>query len=97
MTGKQRSKLRAIGHSLKPSITLGKQGLSKYVKNEIKEQLRVHELIKLKVLDTCPFSKKECAENLSKQKFVEIVQIIGKTILVYCENDNISKRKKNIF
>ena len=91
MTGKLRSKLRADGHSLKPSINLGKKGLSKYVKNEIKEQLRAHELIKLKVLDKCPLSKKDCAEILSKEK-LEIVQIIGKTILVYCQNDDESKK-----
>lgn len=92
MTGKQKSKLRAIGQSLKPSINLGKQGLSKHVKNEIKAQLSVHELIKLKVLDTCPLSKYECAERLSKEKLFEIVQIIGKTFLLSCQDKEISKK-----
>ena len=92
MTGKQRRRLRALGHSLKPFINLGKQGLSKQVKTEIKAQLIDHELIKVKVLDTCPLTKKECAERLSDDKEIEIVQIIGKTILLFINKSDNSEK-----
>ena len=84
MTGKQKRYLRALAHPLKPVVNLGKQGLSQETRREIEVQLLDHELIKLKVLDSCPFTKKECADELSRAKSLEVVQVIGKTLVLYC-------------
>ena len=84
MTGKQKRHLRTMAHTLKPVVNLGKHGLSHETKNEIDIQLLEHELIKLKVLDSCPISKKECADLLNKENSLEVVQIIGKTLTLYC-------------
>ena len=96
MTGRQRRNLRAIGHSQKPLINLGKQGLSNSVKKEIKAQLFDHGLIKIKVLDTCPLSKKECSEKLSSDIEIEVVQIIGKTLLLFCSHTDESKNNHDL-
>ena len=84
MTGKQKRHLRTMAHTLKPVVNLGKHGLSSETKIEIDTQLLEHELIKLKVLDSCPISKKECADLLEQENSVEVVQIIGKTLTLYC-------------
>ena len=84
MTGKQKRYLRTLAHTQKPVVNLGKHGMSTEIKNEINSQLLEHELIKLKILDSCPISKKECADVLSKEKNFKIVQIIGKTLTLYC-------------
>jgi RNA-binding protein len=60
MTGKQKRYLRKLAHPLKPLVNIGKQGLSPENNREIKNQLLDHELIKLKVLDSCILSKKDC-------------------------------------
>ena len=83
MTGKQKSYLRALAHPLKPVVNLGKQGLSQETRHEIEVQLLDHELIKLKVLDNCPLTKKECADELSRDKSIEVVQLIGKTLVLH--------------
>ena len=83
MTGKQKSYLRALAHPLKPVVNLGKQGLSQETRREIEVQLLERGLIKLKVLDKCPLTKKECAEELSRVKSLEVVQVIGKTLVLY--------------
>jgi RNA-binding protein len=83
MTGKQKRHLRAMAHPLKPLVNLGKQGLSLETRREIESQLLDHELIKCKVLDSCPLSKKECAEEISKQTEIEVIQVIGKTIVLF--------------
>ena len=83
MTGKQKRHLRTRAHNLKPVVNLGKHGLCQKTKNEIDTQLIEHELIKLKVLDSCPISKKECANLLKQGNSVEVVQIIGKTLTLY--------------
>ena len=82
MTGRQKRHLRALAHPLKPIVNLGKQGLSRETKREIESQLLDHELIKCKVLDSCPLSKKECAEEISTMTEIEVVQIIGKTLIL---------------
>ena len=84
ITGKQKRHLRSMAHKLKAVVNLGKNGLSSETKNEIDSQLLEHELIKLKVLDSCPISKRECADLLTHEKSLEVVQIIGKTITLYC-------------
>jgi len=84
MTGKQKRHLRTMAHFLKPVVNLGKHGLSPETRNEIDTQLLEHELIKLKVLDSCPISKKDCAHLLTHANSLEIVQIIGKTLTLYC-------------
>ena len=83
MTGRQKRHLRSLAHPLKPILNLGKQGLSLETKREIESQLLDHELIKCKVLDSCPLSKKECAEEISTMTEIEVVQIIGKTLILY--------------
>ena len=83
MTGRQKRHLRALAHPLKPIVNLGKQGLSSETKREIESQLLDHELIKCKVLDSCPLSKKECAEEISTMTEIEVVQIIGKTLILF--------------
>ena len=83
MTGKQKRFLRALAHPLKPIVNLGKQGLTAETRREIQTQLLDHELIKLKVLDGSPLSKKECAEKLSEVSEIEVVQVIGKTIVLF--------------
>ena len=83
MTGRQKRHLRALAHPLKPIVNLGKQGLSLETKREIESQLLDHELIKCKVLDSCPLSKKECAEEISTMTEIEVVQIIGKTLILF--------------
>ncbi|MBC8258313.1 MAG: ribosome assembly RNA-binding protein YhbY [SAR324 cluster bacterium] len=83
MTGKQKRYLRALAHPLKPLVNLGKQGLSSESRREIETQLLDHELIKLKILDSCPLSKKECANELSRVEGLEVVQVIGKTLVLY--------------
>lgn len=83
MTGRQKRHLRALAHPLKPIVNLGKQGLSRETRREIESQLLDHELIKCKVLDSCPLSKKECAEEISTMTEIEVVQIIGKTLILF--------------
>tara|TARA_B100000945_G_C20229610_1_gene524635 strand:- start:409 stop:708 length:300 start_codon:yes stop_codon:yes gene_type:complete len=93
MTGKQKKHLRSMAHNLKPVVNLGKHGLSPETKNEIDAQLLEHELIKLKVLDSCPISKKECANIVTHEKCIELVQIIGKTLTLYCPHPEEPKIK----
>jgi len=78
MTGKQKKYLRALAHPLKPLLNLGKKGLSPENKREIETLLLDHELIKLKVLDSCPLSKKECANAVAELRVLKLCRLLEK-------------------
>jgi len=86
LTGKQARYLRGLGHHLKPLVILGRDGLSKNVINATKAVLVAHELIKVKVGNGCPLERREAADSVAQKTGSEIVQILGKTFLLFCAN-----------
>lgn len=83
LTGKQKRYLRGLGHALKPVILVGKGEVTEALVAETTEALSFHELIKVKVLETCMTGKAEIATTLSEECKAEVAQILGRTILLY--------------
>jgi len=83
LTGKQKRFLRALGHNLKPVINVGKSEASEAIVKETSMALDAHELIKVKLLDSCVMDRREVADILAKGCTAETAQILGKTILLY--------------
>ena len=83
LTSKQKSFLRSEAHHLQPIFQIGKSGLTDTIIKQIEEALEARELIKVSVLQNCEQDKEEIADVLSEQAGLEIVQIIGKTIVLY--------------
>lgn len=83
LSGKQKRHLRALGHSLKALIQIGKKEIEEGLIAETVAALECHELVKVKLLESCMLDKKEAAENLAKETGSEIAQILGKTFLLY--------------
>lgn len=71
---------------------IGKSGLTPDFTAGIDEALEARELIKLTVLKNCMNEPKEIALILSDRTQSEIVQVIGRKIVLYRE----SKEKKQI-
>jgi len=83
LTGKQIRYLRGLGHHLDPVIMLGKSGLSESIVDKTSEALDLHELIKVKVQDGCMLDRKVAADQLSKVTQAQLVQILGRTFLLF--------------
>ena len=83
LTGKQKRFLRAQGHSLKPVIMVGKNEINDSLIEETVTALAVHELIKVKVLESCLLGREQVAAALAGACHAEIAQILGRTILLY--------------
>ena len=83
LTGKQKRYLRAQGNSLHAIFQIGKDGLHQKQIESIDDALTAHELIKIKVLESCMLSKNEVALELSRCTKSEVAQILGRTILLY--------------
>ncbi len=87
LTGKQKRFLRALGHSLKPVIMVGKSEVSEALAKETRAALEAHELIKVKLLESCQLERNEVADLLAKECDAEIAQVLGRTILLYRRGD----------
>lgn len=105
LTGKQKRHLRGIGHSLKAIIQIGKKEIEEALIKETDAALEHHELVKVKLLESCDLHKSEAAETLAKECQAEVAQILGRTFLLYRpaktpviqlpKSDNPEKAKKS--
>ncbi|QZT33417.1 ribosome assembly RNA-binding protein YhbY [Caldalkalibacillus thermarum TA2.A1] len=87
LTGKQKRYLRSLAHHLNPIFQVGKGGVNDNMLQQIKDALKARELIKVSVLQNCEQDKHEVAEELAKGTGAELVQVIGKQIVLYKESE----------
>ena len=92
LTGKQKQFLRALANSRRPLFQVGKDGVTANMINTVSDSLEAHELIKISILKTCGEDVREVALDLSAGTRSQIVQIIGRTVILYRE----SRDKKRI-
>ncbi|HKL80753.1 MAG TPA: ribosome assembly RNA-binding protein YhbY [Mobilitalea sp.] len=92
MTTKQRAYLKGLAMTMEPIFQIGKSALTPEITEAISDALEARELIKISVLKNCTEDPKEIAHTLSERTRSELVQVIGKKIVLYKE----SKNKKKI-
>lgn len=92
MTSKQRAYLKGIAMTTDPIFQIGKSSLTPELLDAVREALEARELIKLSVLKNCADDPKEIAQMMAERTHSEVVQVIGKKIVLYKE----SKNKKKI-
>ncbi len=83
LNSKQRAYLRGLSNGLEPVFQVGKQELTPQFTEAINENLEKHEMIKIAVLNNCMMEPKEIADILSERTKSQIVQVIGKKIVLY--------------
>ena len=83
LTGKQKRHLRALGHKLKALIQIGKKDIEEALIAETNAALDHHELIKVKILESCLLDKHEASDALAQACNADVAQILGKTFLLY--------------
>ena len=91
LTSKQKRFLKSEAHHLKPIFQVGKGGVNENLIKQVDEALEVRELIKVSILQNCEEDKDDVAETVSKGTDAELVQVIGKTIVLYKESLNKKK------
>ena len=92
ITPKERAELRGKAQKLEAIVQVGKDGVTPAVVNTVDQALFARELIKITVLESCENSTKEVAEILSGRCRADVVQVIGRKIVLYKKNT--TKRKK---
>jgi RNA-binding protein len=81
---KQRQFLKGLAHALKPLFHIGKEGVTDTVRQSIQNAFNNRELLKVKVLDAAPENAAASGEQIAAGlDRVEVVQVIGKTVVLY--------------
>jgi RNA-binding protein len=92
MTSKQRAYLKSLAMNMDPIYQIGKSSLTPEMTEGVSDALEARELIKINVLKNCMEDIHVLAQTLSERTHSEVVQVIGKKIVLYRE----SKEKKRI-
>lgn len=96
LTAARRKEYRALGHKLKPVVTIAGNGLSETVQEELNRALNDHELIKVKLVIEDRDLRKEVIAEMSQLLNCELVQTIGKIALILRQAKNTKSHLTNL-
>ena len=91
MTSKQRAYLKGLAMKLDPVFNVGKSSITPEFTSAIAEVLETREIIKISVLKNCLDEPREIAEVLAERTHSQVVQVIGKKIVLYKESKDNKK------
>ena len=96
VTTRQRKRYRAIGHQLKPVVTVAGNGLSDTVVEELGRALGDHELIKVKLNVGERDTRNATAQHLIEALNACLIQAVGNVILIYRAAEKPDPRLSNL-
>lgn len=83
MNSKQRAYLKGLAMNIDPIFQIGKSSLTPEITTAIEEAFNNRELIKISVLKNCFDDPRAIAEALADRTHSQVVQVIGKKIVLY--------------
>lgn len=86
MTSKQRAYLKSLASTMEVVFQVGKSSITPEITEAIGECFNTRELIKINVLKNCMDDPKYIAEVIAQRTRSQVVQVIGKKIVLYREN-----------
>ena len=92
MTSKQRAYLKRLAMKMEPIIQIGKSSLTPELTKAVEEALTARELIKISVLQNCMDDPRGLADMLAERTHSQVVQVIGKKIVLYREGKEDKKK-----
>ena len=92
MTSKQRAYLKSLAMKMDPIIQIGKSSLTPELPKAVEEALTARELIKISVLQNCLDDPRSLADMLAERTHSQVVQVIGKKIVLYREGKEDKKK-----
>lgn len=92
MTSKQRAYLKSLAMTMDPILQIGKSSITPEITTAVSEALEARELIKINVLQNCADDIRPLAEMLAERTRSQLVQVIGKKIVLYKEGKDEKKK-----
>ncbi len=82
----QKQYLKGLANTLKPTIIIGKNGLTDNVIVSVAEGLAAHELVKISVLSSSLAKPEQMAVEIASETNSEIISQLGRKIVLYKKN-----------
>lgn len=86
MNSKERAYLKSIAANLEPVFQIGKSNLTPEITNAVEEAFNNRELIKITVLKNATENPNSMAAMMAERLNAEVVQVIGRKIVLYRYN-----------
>ena len=93
MTSKQRAYLKGLAMNIVPVFQIGKSSLTPEVTQAVSEALEARELVKITLLKNCLDDIHAVAQTVAERTRSEVVQVIGRKIVLYKPAKDEKKRK----
>jgi len=92
ITPRMKRRIKSELSTEKPTIWIGKEGVSSHILNEISRQLEKREMVKVKVLKSALKEEetREVASKIAQETESTLIDVRGHTIILY----KLRKRKK---
>lgn len=86
MTSRQRAYLKGLAMTMDPIMNVGKSSVTPELIASVDEAIEKRELIKISVLKNCLDDPKIIAQTIAERTTSQVVQVIGKKIVLYRKN-----------
>ncbi len=96
LSAAEKKQYRAIAHNLNPVIIVGDKGLGEGLLEELERALNDHELIKVKLNIGDRDDRQVIAQNIIEASGAELVQSIGKVLVLLRRNPKAHPRLSNL-
>jgi RNA-binding protein len=87
LTAKQRHYLMGLAHALEPIVQVGNKGITPSLIEQIADQLRAHELIKVRFNTQSGVEPVEVTDQLVTGARCQLVQRVGRIVVLYRRHD----------
>lgn len=87
MTTKQKCYLRSLAQKIKPVFQIGKDGITENMITDVLAYLNKNELMKISILQNASLTKDE-AKSIFEELDIFVVQVIGRTLVLYKASEN---------
>jgi RNA-binding protein len=82
MKSKDTRTLRSEAQSLKPTVQIGKDGLTEQVAEELRRQVKAKGLVKVRLNPSYQVDAKKAAVELSEASSSNVVDVRGRTVVL---------------
>ncbi len=87
LSKKQIQTLKGLAHKLEPVVSIGKNGITESLLQQVEDNLKASELIKVKVHTDSREDLFDYSESVASKSKAFLVQVIGKMIVLYRESE----------
>ena len=91
MNSRQRAYLKSLAMKITPILQIGKSSVTPELISAVDEALEARELIKMHILKNNFDDPKEIAQVIAERTRSEVVQVIGKKVVLYRESKDNKK------